>query len=108
MVIKEGFVTGKDDIFIRDISEIPKGEEGGYIPYLSDREMDKYRYERPLIKKLESSMPNKFGMRTEYSPKTHIDGVAVADLIEKYGSPVFVLSEKTIRNNIRKARKALP
>ncbi|MCK5023572.1 MAG: hypothetical protein KAS04_05340, partial [Candidatus Aenigmarchaeota archaeon] len=42
LVIKEGFVTGKDDIFIRDISEIPKGEEGGYIPYLSDREMDKY------------------------------------------------------------------
>ncbi len=56
--------------------------------------MDKFRYERPLIKKLESSMPNKFGMRTEYSPKTHIDGVAVADLIDKYGSPVFVLSEK--------------
>jgi len=68
--------------------------------------MDKFRYERPLIKKLESSMPNKFGTRTEYTPKTHIDNVAVADLMDKYGSPLFVISEKTIRNNIRKARKA--
>lgn len=68
--------------------------------------MEKLRYERPLIKKLESNMPNKFGMRTEYLPKTHIDEVAVADLVKNYGSPLFVISEKTIRANIRKARKA--
>lgn len=68
--------------------------------------MDKKRYERPLIKKLESNMPNKFGTRTEYTPKTHIDGVAVAELAEKYGSPLFVISEKTLRSTIRKARKA--
>ncbi len=68
--------------------------------------MEKLRYERPLIKKLETSMPNKFGTRTEYTPKTHIDNVAVSELIDKYGSPVFVISEKTIRNNIRKARKS--
>jgi len=68
--------------------------------------MEKLRYERPLIKRLESNMPNKFGTRTEYTPKTHIDDVPVADLIEKYGSPVFVISERTIRKNIRKARKA--
>lgn len=68
--------------------------------------MEKKRYERPIIKKLETNMPNKFGSRTEYAPKTHIDGVSVAKLIEDYGSPVFVLSERTIRNNIKKARKA--
>jgi len=68
--------------------------------------MEKQRYERPLIKKLESSMPNKFGTRTEYVPMTHIDDVAVKDLIDKYESPLFVISEKTIRTNIRKARKA--
>ncbi len=67
--------------------------------------MEKLRYERPLIKRLENNMPNKFGLRTEYTPKTHIDNVAVADLINEYGSPLFVISEKTIRNNIRKARK---
>jgi len=61
---------------------------------------EKLRYERPLIKKLETGVPNKFGMRTEYTPMTHIDGVAVKDLIKNYGSPLFVMSEKTIRNNI--------
>ena len=68
--------------------------------------MDKKRYERPLIKKLESNMPNKFGTRTEYTPKTHIDEVAVSELAEKYGSPLFVISEKTLRATIKKARNA--
>ena len=68
--------------------------------------MTKQRYERPVLKKLESSMPNKFGTRTEYVPMTQIDGVGVADMIKKYGSPLFVISEKTIRSNIRKAKKS--
>lgn len=68
--------------------------------------MEKQRYERPVIKKLETSMPNKFGMRTEYQPMTHIDGVAVKDLVKEYGSPLFVLSESTIRKTFREAKKA--
>ncbi|MEI6680984.1 MAG: diaminopimelate decarboxylase [Bacteroidota bacterium] len=68
--------------------------------------MSKTRYERPVIKKLETGMPNKFGTKTEYEPLTHIDGVAVNDLISKYGSPLFVISEKTVRNTIKKAKKA--
>ncbi len=68
--------------------------------------MSKERYERPVIKKLETNMPNKFGLRTEYIPKTHIDGVAVDDLIEKHGSPLFVISEKAIRQTYRQAKKA--
>jgi diaminopimelate decarboxylase len=68
--------------------------------------MSKQRYERPMIKKLETGMPNKFGTRTEYEPLLNIDGVPVTTLIREYGSPLFVLSEKTIRNSIRKAKKA--
>ena len=68
--------------------------------------MSKQRYERPVIKKLETGMPNKFGTRTEYQPFTHIDGVAVKKLIKEYGSPLFVISEKAIRSTIKKARKA--
>lgn len=68
--------------------------------------MGKIRYERPVIKKLESSMPNKFGLRTEYSPLTHIDGVAVSGLIREHGSPLFVISEKMIRATLKKAKKA--
>ena len=44
--------------------------------------MSKIKYERPVIKKLETGMPNKFGTITEYEPMTHIDGVAVKDLIK--------------------------
>ena len=68
--------------------------------------MAKIRYERPVIKKLESNMPNKFGMRTEYFPMTHIDGVRVKELISGYGSPLFVISEKGIRATLKNARKA--
>ena len=68
--------------------------------------MEKLRYERPIIRKLESAMPNKFGSRTELLPKTHIDGVAVKELIENYGSPLFVISEKTIRETFQAEKKA--
>lgn len=66
----------------------------------------KKRYERPVIKKLESNMPNKFGMRTEYEPVMHIEGSAVKDLIAKYGSPLFVISERRIRKTFQTAKQA--
>lgn len=68
--------------------------------------MEKLRYERPVIKRLETDMPNKFGARVDRTPKTNIDGVSVKSLIEEYGSPLFVLSEKTIRSTFQKAKKA--
>jgi len=68
--------------------------------------MEKQHYERPLIKRLESKIPNKFGAKTNFTPLIHIDDVAVKDLIKEHGSPLFVISEKKIRNNIRKAKKA--
>lgn len=51
-------------------------------------------------------MPNKYGLRTEYHPMTHIDGNSVKELIKEYGSPLFVISEKTIRQTYRNAKKA--
>ena len=68
--------------------------------------MSKLRYERPAIKRLETNMPNKFGMRTDYSPVTHIDDVAVKNLIGEHGSPLFVLSEQKIRSTYKQAMKA--
>lgn len=68
--------------------------------------MTKQKYERPIIKKLESTMPNKFGTRTEYLPKTHIDNVAVKELVAEYGSPLFVMSEATLRSTYRNAKRA--
>jgi len=63
--------------------------------------MGKLTYERPIITPLNSGMTNKFGSRTEYRPMTHIDHVAVKDLLADYGSPLFVFSEQKIRDNFK-------
>jgi diaminopimelate decarboxylase len=65
--------------------------------------MTKLKYERPVIKKLNAGLMNKFGTRTEFEPVKHIDGVSVKSLIDKYGSPVFVLSERQMRRNYQSA-----
>jgi diaminopimelate decarboxylase len=63
-------------------------------------------FERPIIKKLNTGMPSKFGMKTEYEPMTHIDQVPVKELLEDFGSPLYVVSEKTIREVYREAHQA--
>jgi diaminopimelate decarboxylase len=68
--------------------------------------MEKQRYERPVLKKLEMGMPGKFGIAANLPPTTHIDGISVDSLVETYGSPVFIISEKTIRSVFRRAKKA--
>lgn len=62
-------------------------------------------YERPVIAKLNSGMMNKFGTKTEYTPVTHIDGAPVKELLQKFGSPLFVISERRIRENYRNAKR---
>jgi len=68
--------------------------------------MEKLKYEKPYIKKLHAGVMNKFGARTGIQPVKSVDGVSVTSLIEQYGSPVFVLSEKQIRKNYRSAYRA--
>jgi diaminopimelate decarboxylase len=64
------------------------------------------QYERPLIQRVNTGILNKFGTRTEYAPFTHIDGVSVKSLISEFGSPLFVLSEKNIREKYQEANRA--
>lgn len=66
----------------------------------------KLTYERPIIQKLNTGLLNKFGYRTEYTPLKQIDGVSVNELMDSYGSPLFVISEKTIRDTYQRAQKA--
>ncbi len=68
--------------------------------------MDKKVFERPYIKKLQAGMPSKFGMKPRMEPITHIDDNGVADLIGEFGSPLYVISEKTIRETYKKAKHA--
>lgn len=67
--------------------------------------MEKTRYERPIIQKMNTGLMNKFGTRTEYEPVTHIESVSVKSLISDYGTPCFVLSEKQIRRNYQNATR---
>ena len=63
-------------------------------------------FERPYIKKIRAGMPSKFGMGVQSEPVTHIDRVPVSEIMGEYGSPVFVISEKTIRESYREAKRA--
>lgn len=67
--------------------------------------MEKVRYERPIIQKMNTGLMNKFGTRTEYEPVTHIESIPVKSLLSDYGSPLFVLSEKQIRRNFQNATR---
>ena len=68
----------------------------------------KLPYEKPVIKKLHTGLMNKFGRSPSYTRKvrTEIDGVAIADLVARFGSPLFVYSERTIRQKYRELRTA--
>jgi len=68
--------------------------------------MEKLRYERPIIKKINAGVPDKYGMQTKVEIRTEIEGIPVKDIAEKYGSPVFVISEKTIRETYQNAYRA--
>ena len=47
--VKQGFITGADDIFIRSRSDIPNNEMSIYKPYLPDRKMKKYITDKRTI-----------------------------------------------------------
>lgn len=63
-------------------------------------------YQKPTIVKIKEGMPSKFGKKKYLEPITEIDGINVEQIIEKYGSPVYVVSEKTIRENYKKAHQS--
>lgn len=67
--------------------------------------MEKIRYERPTIRKMNTGLMNKFGTKTENSPVTHIESVSVKGLLKDFGSPLFVISEKQIRRNYQNASR---
>lgn len=64
---------------------------------------NKKRYERPVITKHYSGFMNKFGSAAITAPVDKVDGVAVKDLVERHGSPLFIMSETALRQNQRNA-----
>jgi diaminopimelate decarboxylase len=61
---------------------------------------------KPSIVPLRSGLLNKFGNRDETAWTDAIDDVPIAELLEGFGSPLFVVSEQRLRQNIRRFRHA--
>lgn len=68
--------------------------------------MSKIQYEKPVISKITAGVPNKFGLPTKQKIIPEIDEIPIEKIMEEYGSPVFVLSEKTIRDTFSDAKQA--
>jgi diaminopimelate decarboxylase len=67
----------------------------------------KPKYERPIIVRHSLAGANKFGTTPAIRTITAIDGVRISDLVEAYGSPLFVFSERTLRERVRELRAQL-
>ena len=68
--------------------------------------MKKLDYERPIINKVNAGIPDKFGMSTRVPVISHIEELAVDEIMEQFGSPLYVISEPCIRKTYRQAQKA--
>lgn len=60
---------------------------------------------KPSISPVRSGIQNKFGATEHHQWKDEIDGVAIKQLIDDHGSPLFVVSEKKLRNNMRRLKR---
>ncbi len=68
----------------------------------------KSAYVKPLINRLQQGRMNIYGSQPSYVTKikSHIDGVAVDELVTRFGSPLYVFSEKTLCNKVREVHQA--
>ena len=69
-------------------------------------ELHKRPYQRPSILRHQTGLANKFGAGLARPTRREIDGVAAEDLLERFGSPLFVFSERTLRRRYREAHRA--
>ena len=60
---------------------------------------------KPSLSPHRVGVMNKFGAVRQHH-QVEVDGVAIEPLLELYGSPLFILSEKTLRENARRLRRA--
>ncbi len=65
-------------------------------------------YEKPVINRINVGLANKVGGKAFYSSRVrdNIDGVPIEELVEKFGSPLFVFSERRLREKFRNFKRA--
>lgn len=70
-----------------------------------DNATQKKPWSKPVITPVRSGIANKFGGSAQGHWKDAIDGVPISKLIEAHGSPLFVISEKKLRNNMQRIKR---
>lgn len=68
--------------------------------------MEKLKYERPVINRIQSGLPDKFGAKFSLDILSDIEGRNVEDLLSEFGSPLYILSESVIRQRYRELCQA--
>jgi diaminopimelate decarboxylase len=68
--------------------------------------MSRNPYIKPTIVQHLASIANKFGRGPSRKSLERIDGVAIPELIERFGSPLFVFSEHRLRQRYREVHRA--
>ena len=66
----------------------------------------KKTYSKPTIERLINGQMNRHSHGQRIPPCENIDGHPVEQLVQEHGSPLFVFSEKVLRNTIQKANRA--
>ncbi len=67
--------------------------------------MGKLIYEKPIISKIVITN-NKYGMVPRIQTISEIDGLKIKDLLKQYGSPLYVISEKTLVDTLNSFKTA--
>lgn len=81
--------------------DLPKTNAPG-----SETTGEKKPWIKPSITPLRSGLLNKMGAARHTIWRDNIDGVPVSKLVEDHASPLFVLSEHTLRHNARRIKTA--
>ena len=65
------------------------------------------KYQKPVIVKVDFNMGSKYGspLKTQ-KVRSEIDGISVRDLVNEYGSPLFVFSERMIEEKYKEYKEA--
>jgi diaminopimelate decarboxylase len=63
-------------------------------------------YEKPFITRQFGGITNKFGDAIKWQIQDNIEGVSIAELTAKYGSPLIVYSERVIKEKHKELMNA--
>ncbi len=64
------------------------------------------KWQRPTLTPHRAGGLNKFGANRYEAVRDAIDGVPVTELVKEYGSPLFVFSERRLRENVHRVKRA--